>query len=112
MPSLKEGKKKLRVYFFVSNYRKYFLWILVNIIVKDKFYYFIKRNYLNVSKMCESKILLTFALYRLYFIFHLQIICDGARLYAEKIHSILERNCYYDDKLNAEFDVNDRVKIQ
>ncbi|XP_060589572.1 protein unc-13 homolog D-like isoform X2 [Ruditapes philippinarum] len=39
------------------------------------------------------------------------IICDGARLYAEKIHSILERNCYYDDKLNAEFDVNDRLCI-
>ncbi|XP_045173745.2 protein unc-13 homolog D-like [Mercenaria mercenaria] len=39
------------------------------------------------------------------------IICDGARLYAEKIHTILERNCYYDDKLNAEFDVNDRLCI-
>lgn len=41
---------------------------------------------------------------------HFQIICDGARLYAHKVQSILERNCYFDNHLNAEFDVNDRVR--
>ncbi|XP_052799209.1 protein unc-13 homolog D-like [Mya arenaria] len=39
------------------------------------------------------------------------IICDGARLYAQKIQSILERNCYYDNNRNAEFDINDRLCI-
>ncbi|KAH3887446.1 hypothetical protein DPMN_011463 [Dreissena polymorpha] len=39
-----------------------------------------------------------------------QIICDGARLYAHKVQSILERNCYFDNNHKAEFDVNDRVR--
>ncbi|KAL4223873.1 hypothetical protein ACF0H5_017337 [Mactra antiquata] len=39
------------------------------------------------------------------------IVCDGARLYADKIQSILERNGYYDDKSNSEFDVNERLCI-
>ncbi|XP_052229255.1 protein unc-13 homolog D-like [Dreissena polymorpha] len=39
------------------------------------------------------------------------IICDGARLYAHKVQSILERNCYFDNNHKAEFDVNDRLCI-
>ena len=39
---------------------------------------------------------------------HVQMICDGARLYADKVHSILERNCYYDPDL-GQFDVTERV---
>ncbi|XP_041349496.1 protein unc-13 homolog D-like [Gigantopelta aegis] len=38
------------------------------------------------------------------------LICDGIRLYVEKIHCILERNCYYDSN-EAQFDVTDRVCI-
>ncbi|OWF46560.1 protein unc-13 homolog D-like isoform X1 [Mizuhopecten yessoensis] len=38
------------------------------------------------------------------------LICDGARMYGEKIHSILERNCYYDDSV-VQFDVTDRLCI-
>ncbi|XP_067650559.1 protein unc-13 homolog D-like [Haliotis asinina] len=38
------------------------------------------------------------------------LICDGARLYADKIHTILERNCYYDQQ-EEKFDVNDRLCI-
>ncbi|XP_048252394.1 protein unc-13 homolog D-like isoform X2 [Haliotis rufescens] len=38
------------------------------------------------------------------------LICDGARLYADKIHTILERNCYYDQQ-EEQFDVNDRLCI-
>nr|KAG5690120.1 hypothetical protein BaRGS_003443 [Batillaria attramentaria] len=38
------------------------------------------------------------------------LICDGARLYADKVHSILERNCYYDPD-QRQFDVTDRLCI-
>ena len=41
---------------------------------------------------------------------HVQMICDGARLYADKVHSILERNCYYDPDL-GQFDVTERVSV-
>ncbi|KAL5016347.1 hypothetical protein ScPMuIL_005936 [Solemya velum] len=38
------------------------------------------------------------------------LICDGARLYADKIHSILKGNCYYDNE-QGQFDVTDRLCI-
>ncbi|XP_069135091.1 protein unc-13 homolog D-like isoform X2 [Argopecten irradians] len=38
------------------------------------------------------------------------LICDGARMYGEKIHSMLERNGYYDDSLE-QFDVTERLCI-
>ncbi|XP_070205780.1 protein unc-13 homolog D-like [Littorina saxatilis] len=38
------------------------------------------------------------------------MICDGARMYADKVHSILERNCYYDPE-QGHFDVTDRLCI-
>ena len=39
-----------------------------------------------------------------------QMLCDGARLYVDKVHSILERNCYYDPDL-GQFDVTERVSL-
>ncbi|KAL8571486.1 hypothetical protein ACOMHN_001248 [Nucella lapillus] len=38
------------------------------------------------------------------------LICDGARLYADKVHSMLERNCYYDPD-QTHFDVTERLCI-
>ena len=38
------------------------------------------------------------------------LVCDGARLYADRIQSILERNGYYDNN-HAQFDVTDRLCI-
>ncbi|KAK6192756.1 hypothetical protein SNE40_004176 [Patella caerulea] len=38
------------------------------------------------------------------------LICDGARMYADKIHNMLERNCYYDTH-EEQFDVHDRLCI-
>ncbi|XP_076108920.1 protein unc-13 homolog D-like isoform X1 [Mytilus galloprovincialis] len=38
------------------------------------------------------------------------LICDGARLYVQKIQNILERNCYYDDEEKT-FNVTDRLCI-
>ncbi|KAL3858511.1 hypothetical protein ACJMK2_013096 [Sinanodonta woodiana] len=38
------------------------------------------------------------------------LICDGVRLYADKIHHILEKNGYYDGH-RAEFDVTERLCI-
>ena len=40
-----------------------------------------------------------------------QTICDGVRLYTEKIENVLERNCYYDLDDNNQFDVTDSVSI-
>jgi len=42
--------------------------------------------------------------------YHFQLICDGARLYVEKIQSILERNCYYDDEEKT-FNITDSVCV-
>ncbi|XP_076453401.1 protein unc-13 homolog D-like isoform X2 [Babylonia areolata] len=38
------------------------------------------------------------------------LICDGARLYADKVHTILEGNCYYDAD-QTHFDVTERLCI-
>ncbi|ESO97337.1 hypothetical protein LOTGIDRAFT_231532 [Lottia gigantea] len=38
------------------------------------------------------------------------MICEGAGMYADKIHRLLERNCYYDDQ-QEQFDVTDRLCI-
>ena len=38
-----------------------------------------------------------------------QTICDGARAYAEQVHSILEFNGYYDFNDDEVFDVTDQV---
>ena len=37
-----------------------------------------------------------------------QLICDGARLYTDKIHAMMERSNFYDDK-EEQFDITERV---
>ncbi|XP_070571430.1 BAI1-associated protein 3-like isoform X3 [Ptychodera flava] len=40
-----------------------------------------------------------------------ELICDGARLYADNLHSTLEQNGFYDDDDNDQFDIKEKFCI-
>lgn len=42
----------------------------------------------------------------------MQTICDGARQYADTVSYILEKEGYYDDIDNQQFDVTDQVILR
>ena len=40
-----------------------------------------------------------------------QLVCEGARIYANRIHRILEENGFYKEDKETKFDIKDKVGI-